>query len=70
MKAILEFDLLDVDDEMAHSRCVKATSMAFALWEWGNFLQNMDEGEPKHILLNDFADLLVKHDISLENLIK
>lgn len=33
MKARLEFDLNDFDDRMAHERCVKATDMAFVLWE-------------------------------------
>ena len=33
MKAKLEFDLDDVDDRMAHLRCVKATDMAMVLWE-------------------------------------
>lgn len=33
MKATLEFDLTDIDDKMAHLRCVKATDMALALWE-------------------------------------
>jgi len=33
MKAILEFDLNEMDDSMAHKRCAKATDMAIALWE-------------------------------------
>lgn len=33
MKAILEFDLNDPDDVMAHKRCVKALDMALALWD-------------------------------------
>jgi len=33
MKAKLEFDLDDVDDRMAHLRCVKSTDMAIVLWE-------------------------------------
>jgi hypothetical protein len=34
MKAILEFDLNDADDQMAHLRCVKATELALVLWEF------------------------------------
>jgi hypothetical protein len=37
MKAILEFDLNDQDDNMAHLRAVKSLSMAMALW---NILYN------------------------------
>lgn len=33
MKAILEFNLDDPDDQRAHMRCVKATDMALFLWE-------------------------------------
>lgn len=33
MKAILEFDLDNPEDRMAHSRCIKATEMAVALFE-------------------------------------
>ena len=33
MRATLEFDLNDVDDKMAHLRCIKASDMALVLWE-------------------------------------
>jgi hypothetical protein len=33
MKATLEFDLDNLDDRMAHLRCVKSTDMAIVLWE-------------------------------------
>jgi hypothetical protein len=33
MKATLEFDLDDLDDRMAHLRCVKSTDMAIVLWQ-------------------------------------
>jgi hypothetical protein len=33
MKAILEYDLSDSDDRMAHLRAVKSTDMALALWQ-------------------------------------
>jgi len=32
-KAILEFDLNDPDDSMAHLRAVKSTDMAMAIWQ-------------------------------------
>lgn len=34
-KAILEYDLNDSDDIMAHERAVKSLDMALALWEFG-----------------------------------
>lgn len=33
MKAILEFDLNDHDDRMAHLRCVKSEDLAWVLFE-------------------------------------
>lgn len=33
MKAILEFDLDDPEDEMAHRRCIMSLKMAIALFE-------------------------------------
>jgi len=33
MKGILEFDLNDFDDKMAHLRATQSTQMAIALWE-------------------------------------
>ena len=38
MKAILEFDLNDPDDAMAHLRCVKSLEMALVLWNLKNDL--------------------------------
>lgn len=32
-KAILEFELEDLDDKMAHLRCIKSTDMASALFD-------------------------------------
>ena len=40
MKAILEFNLDDADDRIAHLRCVKSTDMAIVLWE---ILTNMEK---------------------------
>jgi hypothetical protein len=40
MKAILEFDLDDHDDRMAHLRCVKSTDMAIVISE---ILHNLEK---------------------------
>lgn len=45
MKAILEFDLNDRDDQMAHLRCVKSTDMAIILFEILCNLENKVEFE-------------------------
>lgn len=41
MKAIIEFDLNDPDDQMAHKRAVLALDMALAIWE---LLHNSKKG--------------------------
>lgn len=44
MKGILEFDLNDLDDVMAHKRAVLALDMALALYEIESYLR----GQTKH----------------------
>lgn len=41
-KAILEFDLNDHDDEMAHRRCIKALDMALAIWKILNIKKELE----------------------------
>lgn len=36
MKAILEFDLENLDDKMTYYRAVRADDLAFALWDINN----------------------------------
>jgi cell fate (sporulation/competence/biofilm development) regulator YlbF (YheA/YmcA/DUF963 family) len=38
-KAILEFDLNEVEDVTAHKRAVKALDMAMALWDMDQYLR-------------------------------
>ena len=46
MKAILEFNLNDSDDQMAHNRCLKSLDMALALW---TIVHNTKKGLQYHI---------------------
>jgi len=41
MKAILEFDLEDGGDKMAHLRAIKAVNMAIVLWEMDQYLRGL-----------------------------
>jgi len=47
MKAIVEFNLEDTDDQKNHLRCIKSAHMAAMLWEVRNNLykQCMNEAE-------------------------
>ena len=51
MKAILEFDLNDPDDRLAHERAVKSLDMALVLW---------------HLATNTKRDLRRQIDAALE----
>jgi hypothetical protein len=39
MKAVLEFNLEDQDDDLAHNRCIKSRDMALALWDFDQYLR-------------------------------
>ena len=84
MKAILEFDLDDFSDQLAHLRCVKSQDMALALWcfyqsrktiEW-----RIESNENKGIKVDSYDVVklvfeslyaeLEKYDINIDKLIE
>jgi len=75
MKAILKFDLDNIDDEYAHRRCVKSLDMALALWDFSNELRklrnNLDEGENlnEERVWEAWTDALNDKNINLDNLL-
>jgi len=75
MKAILEFNLNNPDDVVAHMQCVKACDLAFALWKFSQELVKIcDESEDgKHIdealVRQAFFDILEERDINLDKLV-
>jgi hypothetical protein len=79
MKAKLIFDLDDIDDRMAHERCVKATDMAFVLWEimtnsYRGLTNGYDEDDSYHkgvdAVYEKLRELMEEHDINPHNLIR
>ena len=64
MKAILEFNLDDVSDRLAHKRCVNATNAYIALFEvneklrqinkYGDGTDKVDVGELREIIFDIF----------------
>jgi hypothetical protein len=55
MKAILEFNLNEFEDEQAHYRCIKALDMALVIFKFDEYLR-------KHIKYNEnnlSADALI-----------
>jgi hypothetical protein len=79
MKAKLTFDLDDIDDKMAHERCIKSTDMAFVLWEimtnsYRGLTNGYDEDDSYHkgvdAVYEKLRELMEEHDINPHNLIR
>ncbi len=76
MKAILEFNLDEEEDRLAHERCVRSLDMALALWEIDAKVNRMwDECEDgKHIdadfFIESFKEILAVRNILLDNLVR
>ena len=77
MKAILEFNLDNSDDQMAHLRAIKATYMAVALWEMDEYLRGLiKHGDLDHTVYDALQaardklyEIKSKHSIDLDELI-
>ena len=68
MKAILEFDLNDYDERMAHLRAVKSTDMAIVLFEiQHNLFRGIEENNTS--IIEKINDLIHEHGINLDELI-
>ena len=76
MKAILEFNLADKDDEMEHNRCLKALDMALVLWELvyneRKAFTNYEDDErykATNLIFDHINTLLTERNINLDELI-
>lgn len=79
MKAILEFNLDEQDDEIAHKRAVKSLDMALTLWDIDGYLRGQIKHAPDSMspevysALQDVRDklyeIMSKHSIDLDELI-
>ena len=69
-KAILEFDLNDYDDNMAHKRAVKSTDLALALWEIEmNLRKKLERELESKELKNEDVEVYDVIDMCMENII-
>ena len=78
-KAILEFDLNDPDDVMAHYRAVKSLDMALVLWEMAYNAkkriqsqaenENLDTYDAIEKVFEKFWEAMEEHGIKLDDLI-
>lgn len=78
-KGILEFDLTDPDDIVAHKRAVKSLDMAGALWdithntkkslEWAMDGKEMDKYDALEMFFEKIHEILDEHQIIVDELI-
>jgi hypothetical protein len=79
-KAILEYDLNDYDDKLAHLRAVKSLDMGLALWdivhntkkglEWAMEGKELDKYDALEMVFEKIHEILQEHNIDTEELIK
>lgn len=76
MKAILKFDLTDIDQQDSHFRCIKSLDMALALFEIiekiNCTLDTSEDGQTINgvKLQQDIQDIFAEYDINLDKLIR
>ena len=78
-KGILEYDLNDSDDAMAHLRAVKSLDMAMALWdivhntkkglEWSMEGKEIDKYDALELVYEKIHEILDNHNINTDELI-
>jgi hypothetical protein len=76
-KAILEFDLNDLDDRLDHKQCIKANDMACVIWEFTyntkksteHVIEGKDGYEVLDLIYDKFFRLLEEHNINIDELI-
>ena len=75
----LEFDLDDIDDRMAHLRCVKSTDMALMLWDIKQKIRSKlkysddlseDELHQWEVMQDEFYSIADDYGINLDLLIR
>jgi len=79
-KAILEFNLDDVDDNMAHLRAIKSLDLALAIWdithntkkslEWSMEDKDIDKYEALDMVFEKIYEILEEHKINIDEIIR
>jgi hypothetical protein len=78
-KAIIEYNLNDPDDIMAHKRAIKSDDMALALWEithntkkrleWSMEGKEIDKYDALELVFDKIHEIMSEHNIDLDDLI-
>lgn len=79
-KAIIEYDLSNVDDEYAHKRAIKSLDMAMALWdithntkkglEWAMEGKEMDKYDALEMVYEKIIEIMNEHNINLDEIME
>lgn len=78
-KGILEFDLNDGDEVMAHKRCVKSLDLILTLWDLDQSLRSKTKYAPDSLpqdkydayqeIREELRELMLNHSVSFDELI-
>lgn len=76
MKALLQFNLDDTDDAMAHYRSIKSLDMALFIWEMSGKIRTIvdtsEDGKwiDADLILNAWNDMSEQYDINIHKLVQ
>jgi hypothetical protein len=73
MKGILEFDLNEPDDIIAHKRCVKALDLTLALWDIDQYLRSESkykDNEMAQEIREKMSEIMGEYGLTFDNLIQ
>jgi len=73
MKGILEFDLNEPDDIIAHKRCVKALDLTLALWDIDQYLRSESkykDNEMVQEIREKMSEIMGEYGLTFDNLIQ
>lgn len=78
-KGILEFDLNEGDEVMAHKRCVKSLDLILTLWDLDQSLRSKTKYAPDSLpqdkydayqeIREELRELMLNHSVSFDELI-
>ena len=78
-KGILEFDLNDQDEVMAHKRCIKSLDLILTLWDLDQSLRSKTKYAPDSLpqdkydayqeIRDELRELMLNHNVSFDELI-
>jgi len=69
-KAILKYDLTDVDDRMSHMRAIKSLDMMLTLWDLDQELRGLTKYAPDDMPTEEYEAYLKVRDLLREKMIE